>query len=92
MRKSYRRSHKNEVESIPYRKCHDAFEGRIVAIINKMGAGKNCLRDLEGLLDRLLKIAAKDMMNRYVVGGIATIVRLAREGTYEVLSLLFRVN
>ena len=44
-RKSYRKIHKREIISIPYRKCHDAFEGRIVTIINKIENGKNCLRD-----------------------------------------------
>lgn len=36
IRKSYRKIHKKEIRSIPYRKCHDAFEGRIVTIINKI--------------------------------------------------------
>ena len=35
-RKSYRKLHKREIISIPYRKCHDALEGRIVAILNKL--------------------------------------------------------
>jgi len=45
IRKSYRKIHKREIISIPYRKCHDAFEGRIVSIINKIESGKNCLKD-----------------------------------------------
>lgn len=45
VRKSYRKIHKKEIVSIPYRKCHDAFEGRIVAIINKIEGGKNCQKD-----------------------------------------------
>jgi hypothetical protein len=45
IRKSYRKIHRKEIISIPYRKCHDAFEGRIVTIINKIESGKNCLRD-----------------------------------------------
>jgi hypothetical protein len=46
VRKSYRKHHRREIVSIPYRKCHDAFEGRVVTIINKLQSGKNCQKDL----------------------------------------------
>ena len=36
VRKSYRKSQKRELTSIPYRKCHDPFEGRIVGLLNKV--------------------------------------------------------
>lgn len=49
VRKSYRKNQKKALTSIPYRKCHDAFEGRIVGLLNKIGGGKNCLREMEGL-------------------------------------------
>lgn len=69
--------HKHEIVSIPYRKCHDAFEGRIVSIINKLEAGKNCQRDLETLIERIQRITPKDMMNRYIIAGISTLVKLS---------------
>lgn len=79
IRKSYRKIHKREIISIPYRKCHDAFEGRIVTIINKIESGKNCLRDFESLIERMQRINAKDMINRFIISGIKTIIRLGKE-------------
>jgi hypothetical protein len=52
----------------------------VVTIINKLQLGKNCQKDLEGLADKLAKISNKDMMNRFVVAGVATIVALIRDG------------
>ncbi len=79
IRKSYRKMHKRDIISIPYRKCHDAFEGRIVTIINKIESGKNCLRDFESLIEKMQRITGKDMMNRFIIGGIKTILKLGRE-------------
>jgi hypothetical protein len=85
VRKSYRKIHRKEIISIPYRKCHDAFEGRIVTIINKIEGSKNCVRDFESLIERMQRINVKDMMNRFIVAGIATIIRLSKEkDIYEV--------
>lgn len=76
-RKSYRKVHKREIVSIPYRKCHDALEGRIVAILNKLENGKNCLRDFDGLVEKMNKITSKDLKNRYIVSGIKTIISVS---------------
>jgi hypothetical protein len=62
---------------VPYRKCHDALEGRIVAIMNKMVGGRNCQKDFEGLVEKMARITQKDMRNRFIVGGIRSIVTLA---------------
>lgn len=89
MRKSYRKNHKKEIVSIPYRKCHDAFEGRIVTIINKIESGKNWSRDLEGLIDKIQRISARDMTNRYIIAGIKTISKLTHGIHHDVIVLLF---
>lgn len=50
-----------------------------MAIINKIEGGKNCLRDFESLIERMQRINAKDMINRYIISGIKTIIRLGKE-------------
>lgn len=86
-RKSYRKQHKREIVSVPYRKCHDALEGRIVTIMNKIEGGKNCLKDFESLVEKLGRISAKDLLNRFVISGVKIViaVALAKE-IYEVRS------
>jgi hypothetical protein len=93
MRKSYRKLHKREIVSIPYRKCHDALEGRIVTILNKLENGKNCLRDFEGLIEKMGRIASKDLRNRFIISGIRTILAVSLEKeTYDVRVALFSPN
>lgn len=70
--------------SIPYRKCHDHFEGRIVGLLNKVEAGKNCLREMEGLVEKLQKLGSRDLLNRHVVAGVKVLLRLARERDFDV--------
>lgn len=76
-RKSYRKQHKREIVSVPYRKCHDALEGRIVTIMNKIEGGKNCLKDFESLVEKMGRISAKDLLNRFVVSGIKVVIAIA---------------
>lgn len=84
-RKSYRKQHKREIVSVPYRKCHDALEGRIVTIMNKIEGGKNCLKDFESLVEKLGRISTKDLLNRFVVSGIKIIIAIAlSKDIYEV--------
>jgi hypothetical protein len=50
-RKSYRKKlSRRGVATIPYRKCHDLLEGRVVTVINKIQTGKNCVRDIDSLV------------------------------------------
>lgn len=74
---------------MPYRKCHDAMEGRIVTVINKITNGKNCAKDFENLVDKMAKITAKDMANRYVIAGIRTIISMTEEGNQLGIRLSF---
>ena len=47
--------------------------------MNKLENGKNCLRDFEGLIEKMDKIANKDIMNRFIISGIKTIINLTIE-------------
>lgn len=86
--KSYRKAHKKELDSIPYRKCYDNFEARIVLILNKLHDGKNSQKDLELLVEKMQKISPKELLNRYIISGIVAIIRLASDqNIYPVHSL-----
>jgi hypothetical protein len=37
------------------------------------------LRDFESLIEKMQRITGKDMMNRFIIGGIKTILKLGRE-------------
>ena len=65
------------------------MEGRIVTVINKITNGKNCAKDFENLVDRVAKITAKDMANRYVIAGIRTIIGMTEEGNQLGIKLSF---
>jgi hypothetical protein len=67
------------VAAVPYRKCHDALEGRVVGILNKIVSGRNCQKDLEALADRLPRMARRDTHNRYIVAGIASVIAMAKD-------------
>ena len=72
---------------MPYRKCHDALEGRIVTIMNKIDGGKNCLKDFESLVEKIGRISSKDLLNRFVVSGIKIIIAIAlSKDIYDVIS------
>ena len=49
-----------------------------MTIINKIENGKNCLRDCESLIEKMQRINAKDMINRFIIAGIKTIIRLGK--------------
>lgn len=65
--------------AIPYRKCQDALEGRVVSIINKMESNKNYQKEIECFVEKLPKISIKDCMNKHVVSGIIVILNLYRD-------------
>jgi hypothetical protein len=51
-------------------------------------AGKNCLRDFEGLMEKMNKITSKDLRNRFIVSGIRTIIAASEEkNIYDVPSV-----
>ena len=53
--------------------------------MNKIEGGKNCLKDFEGLVEKLGRISAKDLLNRFVVSGVKIIVAVAlAKNIYEV--------
>ncbi len=61
-----------------------------MAILNKLEAGKNCLRDFDGLMEKMSKITSKDLRNRFIVSGIKTIIAVSEEkNIYDVRSRLF---
>lgn len=77
---------KRQVISFPYRKCHDALQGRIVSILNKLQNGKNCLRDFDGLIQKMNKISNKDLLNRFIISGIKAIINIGYEkNIYDVI-------
>lgn len=80
VRKSYRKVSKREILSVPYRKCHDAMEGRIVTLINKIANGKNCAKDFENLAEKMARIGSRDMANRHVIAGIRTVIGMTEDG------------
>lgn len=45
--------------------------------MNKLESGKNCLKDFESLIEKMNRIANKDLMNRFVISGIKTIITLS---------------
>lgn len=80
-RKSYRKNgrERGEVAAIPYRRCHEPLEGRIVGILNKMVARRSCQKDLEALADRIPRMTLRDTENRFIVAGIGSIIALAKD-------------
>ena len=84
IRKNYRKNQRKELTSIPYRKCHEAFEGRIIGLLNKIEAGKNCAREIDGLAERLQRAGSRELLNRHVVAGVKVLLRLARQRDYDV--------
>ena len=51
------------------------------------------MRDFESLIEKMQRINAKDMVNRYIISGIKTIIRLGREkDIYDVWFFLFSSN
>jgi hypothetical protein len=55
--------------------------------LNKLEAGKNCLRDFEGLMEKMNKITSKDLRNKFIVSGIRTIIAASEEkNIYDVPS------
>ena len=44
-----------------------------------MQSDKHCIKEIEGLIDRVQKINAKDLLNRYIISGIMTVIKIARE-------------
>lgn len=89
IRKSYRKMSKKEILSVPYRKCHDAMEGRIVTLMNKLGNGKNCAKDFENLIEKMGKISGRDMVNRYVIAGIRSVINMTEENNQLGIKLSF---
>lgn len=47
-------------------------------LINKLSSGKHCAKDFESFIEKMQRISVKDMMNKYVVAGIRTIVKLCK--------------
>lgn len=41
--------------------------------------GRNCHKDIESLIEKISKISQKDMMNKYILGGIRTIIAMAND-------------
>ena len=80
---------KKEILSVPYRKCHDAMEGRIVTLMNKLGNGKNCAKDFENLIEKMGKISGRDMVNRYVIAGIRSVINMTEENNQLGIKLSF---
>ena len=61
--------------------------------MNKIEDRKNCFRDFESLVERIQKISGREMMNKYIISGISTIVRLSKEkDIYDVRLILVRSN
>jgi len=48
-----------------------------VAILNKLEGGKNCLRDFDGLMEKMNKITSKDLKNKFIISGIKTIIAVS---------------
>lgn len=78
-RKSYRKTTKTEILSFPYRKHHDPLEGRIIGLLNKLTADKDCRKDVENLAERVTKAGGRECRNRYIVAGMKMVVRMVRE-------------
>lgn len=56
-----------------------------MAILNKLEAGKNCLRDFDGLMEKMAKITSKDLRNRFIVSGIKAIIAVTdHKNIYDV--------
>jgi hypothetical protein len=64
-----------------------------VAILNKLEGGKNCLRDFDGLVEKMSKIGCKDLKNRFIVSGINTVITVSQQkNIYDVVFPLFSLT
>ena len=92
VRKSYRKTNRTDISAFSYRKCHDALEGRIVALLNRIVVGKAIQKDVEALADRLPKMSMKNLNNRYIVSGISFTLKLGRESSFIEEKTLARLS